>query len=426
MATLSLSTSQNDVVCALTVRNGRANWCDRHRMYHEGHYAQYAVDPGEKGRRFRKLWQSLQTGSHVLPAIKSLEKKPLLRSLALAKECRHNAGAIGTKPCCGGCTYYRCTIKGETRLPDCQNCEQWEGKLQQIAYSPKIAIRSPIRFDQHNLAPHHGGARLNPSIIEYKNGYLFAWRNSWARSVTCAIQMDKQFQPFGKVYRINAYHPDAMTCQEDARLFWHQGNLHMWFTGYRKHRGKRIANTLVAKLDNETLRPTYIFHPRIPKRDYWVKNTAFFDHEGELYSIYSIVPHRVHKVYCETVQQTWETPTRTSWKYGHLRGGASPVLHKGQYYHFFHGMMERGGGRLYTIGVAVYEAKPPFRITGITHEPIDIADPKTNPKPGVDVVFPCGAMFVDGQWCVSMGVHDKWSELRFYSENQIEAALSPA
>lgn len=361
------------------------------------------------------------------------EPKSLLRSLPEAKQCRHLGPVLKEKEGCGACTTYQCAKRGETKMTYCTGeCGQWEQKLdatianvalqkyRNISVTPKA-----IRFDQYNLAPGHGGARLNPSIIEYKDGYLFAWRNSWLRSVTCAIRLDKQFRPFGSVYRINAHHHDATTCQEDARLFWHQGNLHMWFTGYRKHKGKRIANTLVAKLDNETLKPVYTFHPRIPNRPLWIKNTAFFDYNDELYSIFSITPHRVHKVYCETVQQTWETATSTSWKYGHLRGGASPVLHKGQFYHFYHGMKERGGGRLYTIGCAVFEAKPPFRITRITQEPIDIADQKTNPKPGVDVLFVCGAVFVGGQWCLSMGVHDKWSELRFYSEQQVEAALEP-
>lgn len=352
------------------------------------------------------------------------------RSLSLAKQCVHLGEALGpVKEGCGPCgTLYHCAIHQSVKLTRCtQECADWKAKpdLLPLINHGASKPREPIRFDHHNFLPHLGGVRLNPSIMEYEDGYLFTWRHSWGNARTRMTRLDKNFAPVGDAVVLNLTHVEASRCQEDARLFYHQGKLHVWYTGYRydTKRKKWIANTLVAKLGKD-FRTEYIFHPHIPNRNEWEKNNSYFDHQGELYCVYSIAPHRVHKTYCEQVQQTWETTTNHHWQYGHLRGGASPSLHNGEYYHWFHGMTERGGGRLYTIGIAVFEAQPPFRITRITHDPIDIADPSTNPKPGVDVLFPCGAIFVNGQWVVSMGVHDKWTEIRFYDSAFVESSLS--
>lgn len=49
------------MVCILTTKDGAENWCERHKQYHQGHYAKYALDPGEKGQRFRKMWDEQKT-----------------------------------------------------------------------------------------------------------------------------------------------------------------------------------------------------------------------------------------------------------------------------------------------------------------------------------------------------------------------------
>lgn len=44
------------MICILSAKDGKPNYCERHEMFHDDHYALYAVDPGEKGQRFRGLW----------------------------------------------------------------------------------------------------------------------------------------------------------------------------------------------------------------------------------------------------------------------------------------------------------------------------------------------------------------------------------
>jgi hypothetical protein len=56
------------MVCTLINKDGLENYCERHKRQHNGHYAAYAVDPGEKGERFRKLWDQQTDGTLPMPS----------------------------------------------------------------------------------------------------------------------------------------------------------------------------------------------------------------------------------------------------------------------------------------------------------------------------------------------------------------------
>lgn len=108
-----------------------------------------------------------------------------------------------------------------------------------------------------------------------------------------------------------------------------------------------------------------------------------------------------------------------------MRGGASPVLHNGMFYHWFHGStVQDNGRRLYNCGVVCFAANPPFEILRYTPEPIDVADPSVEPKAEKsDVIFPCGAVVYGDCWAVSMGINDSFSEIRFYPLEDVEKRL---
>lgn len=137
------------MVCDLVTKNELPNWCERHQIYHNGHYAGYAVDPGEKGQRFRKLWDEQ----------KGIEKK-LLRPLTLAKSCTHNTGENGTtKAGCGMCTTYGCDIKGTVKLKDCFYCEDWQGQEQPAKadkQSPTLTVNNTVRNLLYHIYPVKG------------------------------------------------------------------------------------------------------------------------------------------------------------------------------------------------------------------------------------------------------------------------------
>ena len=59
------------------------------------------------------------------------------------------------------------------------------------------------------------------------------------------------------------------------------------------------------------------------------------------------------------------------------------------------------------MGVYSFEAKPPFRITGITETPLLIGSWRDRWKNGCPlVVFPCGADLRNGKWFVTGGQND--------------------
>lgn len=358
-----------------------------------------------------------------------------LRSAESAALCKHRGALIDKTPCGG--EVYACKKRGtcslqpqtcENGMALCLDCHQYavddNENEEQLAIMPELPERDPIRFDQTNLDAESGGVRLNGSMIPYKDGYLFAYRNSWGDSSICVHRLTKDFAPCGRRKLLGLNHAVALAGKEDPRLFWHRGKPHVWFTGWmgENSTATHLANVLYARLHPETFATEEIIFPAIPNRNRWEKNHAYFDASGKLCMVYNIRPHIVMEVQGNRVVNIHTTPTASVWRYGHQRGGASPVLHRDEFYHFFHGMREINGTRLYSVGVAVFESKPPYRITRITQTPLDVADVRTNPR-GPYVVFPGGAFYQDGYWIVTMGVHDKWTEVRFYAENRVEQLL---
>jgi len=101
------------------------------------------------------------------------------------------------------------------------------------------------------------------------------------------------------------------------------------------------------------------------------------------------------------------------WRFGRVRGGAPPVRVGDEFFLFFHSSRpwsdEYGRGRRrYYMGAATMTTEPPFRLTAITPDPLLIGshhDPRELSSPLV--IFPCGAIYQDGTWLVTMGINDE-------------------
>lgn len=367
------------------------------------------------------------------PLVTDAAPPKALRSLQQVKQCRFLGPVLGpVKPGCGICgDRYFCGKLGETTLGFCKTqCRVYESKgsvkAKELAAPSVRYSRKAVKITVESLYPETGGVRLNPSIIADGNGYLFAYRNAWRGAAISVVRLSAEFKPVGPPVYLGLNHYQATSGKEDPRLFRFRNKIHVSFTGWLGVDTVRWnqANMLYARL-SPGLDVEQIYFPDVPGREAWEKNHIYFEHDGRLFFIYSISPHKVMEVKGEEVVAVHETPTETEWTAGFLRGGCSPVLHRGHYYHFFHGTAERDtGGRLYTLGLAVFEAKPPFRIVKITHTPLDAGDPETNPGITSDVIFPGGAVRHQNQWCIAMGVHDAWSELRFYSDQYVESMLT--
>lgn len=140
------------------------------------------------------------------------------------------------------------------------------------------------------------------------------------------------------------------------------------------------------------------------------KNWLWFEHEGRFFMVYRNQPHEVvefdERLKVVKVHKTsFGNPL---WQHGEIRGGTPPVRVGNEYFSFFHSSTPWiGKKRRYHMGLYAFEANPPFRITRMSTLPI-LSGSKDDPWfEGLPlVVFPCGAIFRNGIWTVSLGVND--------------------
>lgn len=225
-------------------------------------------------------------------------------------------------------------------------------------------------------------------------------------------------------------HPLCHAGREDPRLFWYRDRLHVGFCGVQSGGGRIVAHQLLSRFNETVDGLEETWYPRYEDRATWEKNWSWFDHDGELYCVYSISPHVVladSRCYRNVIDKCAETPWQPRWSGGLLRGGAPPVRVGDEYWSFFHGTLDQPGmpRRVYSTGVYCFEAKPPFRPTRYTPEPLQWPDEATRPAGlGVSVVFVCGAVRRGDTWLVSYGVHDRWTEIAEFSHAGIERAMT--
>ena len=289
------------------------------------------------------------------------------------------------------------------------------------------AIRPTIRFNQSNLCPEISGIRFNMTIIESGDGYLVAFRNNWKHSDIYAARLTKDFKPTGYWRKLELTNGGASKGREDPRWFRIDGQLFINFVGFCGS----ATHMQYAKVNEDTLAVERIFWPVLYSQQRREKNWSAFEYQKDVWYVYSVNPHLILKApiaeeNCDpVVTQEYVTPFTGTWSGGTMRGGASPVLHNGNWLSFFHGhTTQRDGRRLYGMGAYEFSPKPPFQILRYTPEPIAVADPEVTPdNVPVDVIFPGGAVLVGDQWAIAMGVADLWSEIRFYDVDKIESLL---
>lgn len=280
-------------------------------------------------------------------------------------------------------------------------------------------------FDEFSLHPEVPGKRFNSSLIEYRDGYAFAFRNGWKGSEVYLTLLDRELRPVGPCRRLELSHPDAAYGREDPRLFWFRGRLHISFAGVMPSGGHiGYTNVLYARL-TEDLAVEQVFYPRYKQRNAWEKNWQFFEHDGDLYAVYSFAPHRILRIVGDSAELAFESRTPAPWQGGEVRGGASPVRVGEEWWCWFHDRIE-WPGRLYRAGLYTFSARPPFAVQRMILSPLLSADPNSRPADQYcPVVFPCGAARDGGgRWLVSAGIHDRWSEIFAFHHAGLERQLA--
>lgn len=289
-------------------------------------------------------------------------------------------------------------------------------------------------------APDGGnGIALNPAIADFQGQLLMAYRvvtlDGRRRLAICRLTPECHVVP-GSVVPLSDsirdggdWHADARFCTMGGRLFVHYND---GWQGSGNH-------IFLVEIDRDTLqaagpaRQLVLDGPRQTVE----KNWMLFEHDGQLWVIYSISPHVVLKVelvdqqtaLCRPVYcQEWDARAYTV-RYGPLRGGAPPVQGEKCYISIFHSLFpvrplrrllfrllrRRSTATLrYVAGVYAFEAQPPFAPQWLHPEPL--IQPPPLPRrftPQLDsrierCAYPCGSVHRDGQWFISIGVQNEY------------------
>lgn len=393
-----------------------------------------------------KLLEMVKVVPRVVP-------KPLLRSLPLAKQCQYLGEPLtdeeikekqlaGCRTCSNKIYVHHCNLPGAKKFNggpfarpagECTSCSDWKLPVTANVTGVTSSVTETIRLDHTNLSPEIPEYRFNPSIIESGEGYLFTYRNGWKGSNIYGVRLDQQFKPVSESKLLDLNRNGSGYGREDSRLFRLNGKLHIMYIGVIGRYGP--TNVLFARLNEETLEVEDKFFPRGFPRQSWEKNWQLFDYQGIAHAVYTINPHKILRIEGNNAQFVYETSFKGSWSGGYMRGGASPVLHNGEWWCFFHGKWDRMRARLphqpttdsmrhvYNFGVYTFNPEPPFQILRYSPHPLEVAEVDMHDGNYCDCVFPGGAIFKNGQWIVAHGVNDRRSEIRFYDHDWIESQL---
>jgi len=273
------------------------------------------------------------------------------------------------------------------------------------------------------------GQVSNCSLIRYNGKLLLAYRCGWRKSNIALATLDESYQMASvRVPKLDT-HPAHAHAREDPRLFHCAGGLWMSYTGVnRAEQPGQVARTMFSELSDDVC-PVHA--PYFGQSRKWEKNWMFFEHDGELLSVYDSHPLRIAKMSKDfkhyTIFKTahWNRPEAL----GMLRGGCPPVRVGDEYYVFGHGSFMHGpgeGGRWDPWYVATL-----FTFCAKTFVPLRVCrNPLMIPRPGdcpkgwqPKVVYPGGAVFDNGVWKISYGYHDHACWIAEFTDGQIEQVL---
>jgi predicted GH43/DUF377 family glycosyl hydrolase len=288
----------------------------------------------------------------------------------------------------------------------------------------EAAAVSAAKFDKASLYPEKPGIRFNPSMTPHRGGFAFLYRSGWQGSGIYAVQLAADLTPQSAPKKLRLrVQGHANYGKEDPRLFTHAGKLHVSYAGVVGKRYGTHVNQCFARL-TDAFDTEDTFAPHYPDRNQWEKNWGFFDYKNDLFAVYTINPHCVLRVRSNDAELAYETPFPSRWEGGELRGGAAPVLHRGEFYSFFHDRIDAHGKPTYRMGVYTFAARPPFRVTRFCPSPILSADPRTNPDNYANVIFPGGAAVDRDSWLIAAGIHDRYCEILRIPLAEIERRLA--
>lgn len=303
---------------------------------------------------------------------------------------------------------------------------------------------------RREMAPSASRSRLalpeghfNPSIIQWNGRIILATRDSWGHSRVGLWDLTNS-QPdwtgtwsAEPISSLASGDPRAPRL-EDPRLFAHthpqtgKPALHCSFSLPDGYPPKVVRVGYVRFSDDlQKIEHTEVFSS--PNGCAYEKNWVPISDDNGLSWVYGTKPQ--HIVLGQN--QNWVTPNALPWTGGALRGGAVPVLtprgasvqfgnSRDVYYHFFHGVLKRFEGNVYTVGCTVFDAKPPYRVLRQTATPLIWPD---LPAAGESVIkryvtWVGGAVAHAGAWHLALGIDDTFCRITRIPFGVVEDALT--
>lgn len=276
---------------------------------------------------------------------------------------------------------------------------------------------------------------FNPSIVKWKDQILLSFRiipdpMQPFTSMIGLILLDKKWQPIGKAQILQLRSPySTIPCRaEDSRLLYVGEQLYIV---YSDHSGPMLSKggfrMVIAEVHHNAKRGFYlknmhrIVHYPGANPTLREKNWVPFAHENNLMLAYQLSPHTLFQYHpslgiCTAAPSS---PEQISWDWGILRGGTPALmLDSEEYLSIFHSVKKmetkQSNGKMinhYFMGAYTFEAKPPFRITKMSQEPIignNFYQGKSY-KPywfPTQCVFPCGMIIDEETIWISYGRQD--------------------
>ncbi len=289
---------------------------------------------------------------------------------------------------------------------------------------------------------------FNPGIIERPDGLWLLTRASglhpmgfmYGQNAIIAFKLnDNGKQPcYGKVLQWPVDNPEQHF--EDPRGFYHPAIgqtligccTFMWngpgdWTGPHQAFGAFDEEWNCKKMDYPLIGGNPGTMEKIKAHKDYEKNWLWFLHEGSLVLLYKANPWTV-VVFGNRWSEKQEIKIPgVTWPYGEIRGGTTPVRVGDMYFTFHHSSLPwKGRYRRYYAGCLAFDAKPPFTPRLVTSEPILIGsqnDTWAQRKPLV--VFPCGAIYKNETWLVTLGVNDMVSAYLELPHKDLFARMQP-
>lgn len=255
--------------------------------------------------------------------------------------------------------------------------------------------------------PHH----YNPGLIERVDGLWMAYRDQNEHRDSCIgicrLAGDEVLPEENRKIGLPD-HFGRLEQREDPRLFWFSGSVWMNYVAWDR---KRCAAMAIVRLSED-----WKVVEELTTRwgDNWdlhvfQKNWAFFEQPEGLTMIY--FPSPAHEIVRLDANGRGDYVSRErgiNWTWGLPRGGTPPVLVDDLYWTFFHSRILTPAARFrYFAGAYAFSPGSPFTPKFMTSKPLFAASDEDPNIPTLPLaVFPCGAVFRDGEWWISCGVND--------------------